>query len=395
MAWRFYAQRATTGEWLNTNAQLADVELEWVLSAPGFASAAIPNGMDVNPIASDGRPTWGRFDTLLYAEEDGLLEWVGACTSANPDKGGLRLEFVGPTGLLQKIPYTDLYRQWEIDVIKVVRHLVKHANDKPDTLNIEVAGNELGLTVGDPEPPKKPEKPTRKKGETKKEFQDSKRYKAWEKKQKEWDDKYGDHQRYELLKWESPFIGEEIDNLAGEVGFDYREQFRWVDRGALKSELKMRVDETMGQRREDIQFIDGVNLAKALNPKDGGDEFANRVIGLGAGEGQKMRRVSVGGSDGRLYQAEYVQYKNLKNEDRLRKRAKVILDNLKTTTPEIDTVDIWDTPGMADIRTINVGDEIQVRSDNFAPPVAAWTRVVRIIRRPNSNIATVELVRAG
>lgn len=394
MGWRYYAQRPVSGLWLDNNVQLAEVELDWALSAPNYGTAMIPNGLDRFPIAEDAKYTWGRYNTLLYAEEDGELQWVGVCTSANPDKAGLHLEFVGFSGLLQRIPYTDLYRRWQTDVFDVIRHLLAHARAKPDTLDIIATPNRANIHVGDPEPPRKPNRPTRRKGETKKEFEESKRYKEWVKKQEAWDKKYKDRQRYEVLKWEAPYIGEEIDQLAKDTGFDYREEVRWLTSGK-KAELKLILDLTLGTRRTDIQFVEGVNLAKALDPKDGGDTFANRVIGLGAGEGQTMRRVNVGGSDGRLYQAVYAQYKNLKNVDRLRARSLADLKVLKSTTPEIDTVDIWDTPGMADVKSLNVGDEVPVISGNLTPPVQAWGRISRITRRPGSNIVTIDLERAG
>lgn len=395
MGWRYYAQRPVSGMWLDNNVQLSDVELQWVLSAPNAGSALIPNGLDRFPVAEDNKYTWSRFNTLLYAEEDGKLEWVGVCTAANPDAQGLHLEFMGVTGLLQRIPYTDIYRRWKIDVFNVVRHLLAHARQKPDTLDIIASGNDAKIYVGDLEPPSKPRKPTRKKGETKKEFQASKRYKEWQKKQKAWDKKYGGRKKYELLKWEAPYVGEEIDALAKETQFEYREEYRWKDGGNRQAEFKMVLDVDMVRRRDDIEFTEGVNLAKALDPKDGNDTFANRVIGLGAGEGQKMVRVNVGGADGRLYQAVYSSYKHIKDKNRLQSRVTADLKIFKSTDPEVDSVDVWDTPGMADIKSLRVGDEVKINSAALVPPVHVWARVTRITRRPESNIVTLDLERAA
>src|SRR4249919_1336731 len=99
--WRYFTQRAGNGLWLDTNTQLSDVSLSWILSGPGNGQALIPAGLNATPTASDGRNTWGKFDTMLYAEEDEKLGWVGICTSATPDDAGLHLEFIGTTGWLQ------------------------------------------------------------------------------------------------------------------------------------------------------------------------------------------------------------------------------------------------------------------------------------------------------
>lgn len=391
--WRYYAQRAATGRWLDTNVQLKDVDLDWVLSGPAGGEAFVPAGL-ASPYGADGRFVWGKWDTVLFAEEDGNLAWAGICTAANPDPEGMKLEFIGPTGWLQGIPYTGQYQVWERDVFDVVRHLVAHSAAVPNHIPFSVSTNRSQFTVGDPQPPSKPKRPARRKGETKSAWQNSARYEKWERAVKRWETKYKDHERFEIVWWEAPYIGEEIDTLAKEAGFDYRERVRWSDKGALKAVFHLDLDDAMIRRRTDIKLVDGMNLAQPLDAKDTDDAYANRVIALGAGEGRAMTRVQVGQDDGRLYQAEYVQYKSVKNTASLRNLAQADHRRLSSIEPEIDNVVAWDVPGFASLSSLRCGDEVEVVSENTLPPVSTWRRVVEISRNPVESVVSLGLEQA-
>jgi hypothetical protein len=110
------------------------------------------------------------------------------------------------------------------------------------------------------------------------------------------------------------------------------------------------------------------------------------VIALGAGEGRKMLQVTAGGEDGRLYQAEFMQYKSVRNKTRLRALAQADHKILNTKNPEIDSVAVWDVPGFASISTLRAGDEVQVKSQNIVPNVDAWVRITKITRNPEESI---------
>lgn len=398
MGWRFYAQRATTGLWLDTNVQLDQPSLSWTKSGPMSGQAKVTSGLSATYLASDGRPTWGRMDTLLFGEEDGQLSWFGVCIAANPAKEGQQLMFIGHTGWLQRVPFTDNYKTWRRNVYDVVRHIINHAAKFPDRLPIVVSGNQSAFTIGDPEPPPRPVKPARKKGETKSQYLDSNRYKAWLDADEIWVDQYGDRQPFELTRWEAPFIGEEVDQLAKEVGFDYRETVRWRDKGKLTYELGVELSDNLVRRRTDIAFKDGLNLAAGLDPKDGDDIFANHVIGLGAGEGKDVVMVGpLGQRDGRLYQVEYVSYKTVKDPKRLRDLAQADQKVFSSKAPKIGQVVIWDQPGSgyADISTLRPGDEVQTYSQHLTPVIDTWVRILKITRNPLTNAATIVLERAS
>lgn len=390
MTARYYVQRPATGLWLDTNAQLGNSPLTWSLSGPNSAKAKIPIGINLNPIAEDGRPVWGKWDSILLVEEDGDLVWGGVCTEAMPDADGLQLEFVGGVGWLQRVDFNAHLSVWKTNVFDIVRTLVQHAMSKPNSMQFVLSPGQSAFTVGDKEPDEgKPQPPARGKGQSEEEYAQSDEYKRYQGYQQQWDRLYGDREKFELSWFEAPYVGEEIDTLAKETGFEYRERVTWRDRGALTYQFHLDFADDMSRRRDDIAFVDGMNLAKALDPKNGAVNFANRVIGLGAGDGRDMVRAEVGADDGRLYQAEFVQYKSIANVQRLRSLAEVDLRSLSNQTPKIDSITVWDVAGFSPIRSLIVGDEVMVKSSHSSPPIEAWVKITKITRDPASNVAVL------
>jgi hypothetical protein len=389
--WRYYVQRASSGLWLDTNCQLAEVNLAWALSAPNAGKATVLGGLNATPTADDGRRTWGKWDTLLYAEEDEQLSWVGICNAAYPKGGDLNLEFIGTSGWLQRVPFTGDYASWEVNVYTVVRMLINHAKTYPGHLDIMPSSNNSAYSIGDPQPPARPVQPARLSGQTVAEYQASTRYKTWLAAATAWDTAYKEKKPYSLGWWEGQYVGEEMDQLAKEFDFEYREAYSWSDRNTLAARFDLVLADDMIRRREDIAFVDGTNLAQLLAPKDGDEAFANHVIALGAGEGRKMVRVNVGQEDGRLYQAEFANYKAVRDVNRLRNLASADLRFLSNTEYAIDTVAVWDVPGYASISTLQVGDEVKLQSANVQPELDSWRRVVEINRQPEESVAVVSL----
>ena len=84
--------------------------------------------------------------------------------------------------------------------------------------------------------------------------------------QEQWDLLYGDHKPYELLWWESPDCGSEIDSLATQVPFDYRERHQWnADRTEVEHFLDM-AHPMLGRRRPDLRFAVGENVYVVPQP---------------------------------------------------------------------------------------------------------------------------------
>src|SRR5690606_27973797 len=93
---------------------------------------------------------------------------------------------------------------------------------------------------------------------------------------------------YTLDWWESPNIGEEIDKLARDTPFDYRERGRWnEDRSAPIVALEFAYPR-IGRRRFDLRFAQGENIDNVLPIEEDPDLFCTTVIVHGRGEGSEM-----------------------------------------------------------------------------------------------------------
>lgn len=377
MAWRLYAQRSTTGEWLDTNVG-ASLDVTWQLNGAGRAKGLIPTSLDT-PRGADGRPLWLERGTTLYAEEDGQLKWVGLCSWQRRTSAGRELEFKGMKWGYDLIGYTSRIRQWEPHPYDVVADLLDNAHGQPD--------GDLGMTLvrqgapdgypGDEQPPEdRPKKVNRRKGETSAEY--AARQARRREDQAEWDKKYGDRRPYELAWWEAPYVGEELSELARELPFDYYERHEWADREALTRRSELVVTARKGTQRPDLALVEGVNIAVPLDPTTDADTYGNQVILLGAGEGSKMRRAAIGARDGRVRTTRYGEAKHVRNEARLRSLARRRFERMEVS------VRLEEATMRGELGGLELGDEVPVESSVFN----GWCRVYGITR----NTATGNVV---
>lgn len=387
--WRFYAKRPAQDRWLDTNVQI-DPVMTWSLNASYAGQAVIPNGIGPDK-GSDGRDMWGRGDTLLLGEEDRQLAWAGICSMATPGREGLYLEFTGAFGWTHNLPYLGEYEVNKADVFDVVRHLITTGNKLPRTINIVPDNTSSQFTAGGTKGDY-PEAPARQKGQTTKEYEESGAYKNWLAQIEKYEANLGVGP-YTLAWWEAPYIGEEISTMADEYGFDFRERVKWKDRRDLDFEFRLDFADDLTKRRDDIVFEEGVNLASRAQPKEDSEPYATHVIGLGAGEGRDMVRAEHDVDDKRLYSARYMNYKTVTKVDRLRALARNDARRFSGNGATIESVQVWDTPGFAPIRSLNVGDECRVISHSSKPPYDIWHRVREITRTPSSAVVDLSLER--
>jgi hypothetical protein len=388
VVWRFYARRAAQNLWLDTNVQI-NPDMVWSVSKPMAANAVIPHGMPIQK-GEDGRAMWGRGDTVLFGEEDGVLSWAGICTVASPGDDGLYLEFTGAVGWWKNIPFTDNYDSGHAtDVFDVVRMLARHANSKPRTINVIPGQNNAHVVVaGDTQD--YPEAPVRAKGQSTKDYEASSAYQQW----KRWIEAYEQGNAvppYSLRWWEAPVVGEEMEALATEYGFDWRESVRWKDRTKLVPQFRLAFNTDLRRRRQDIAFTDGINLASRAVPKEDDEPYADHIIALGAGEGQDMLRQQATDQSQRLYSAQYRQYKSVTRPARLLRLAQSDLARLNQPIGKIDQVEVWNVPGFAPISSLRPGDECKVNLPNENPPYSVWHRIVEVRRSPMSAKAVLML----
>lgn len=386
--WKFYAQRAVSGEWLDNDVQMADCSLTYALSAPNSGQLILPMP-DVEPVGSDGRPVWGKWDTLFYAEKNGGLDSAYICDSVAPGPNGAVIKLIGVAGWLARVEYSGVWQQWETNTFNAVRELLSHANSKPRGLTFAYPGSRMSATtVGDPEPPPKPRKPPRHKGEKKSDYIDSDRYKTWQDDISDWNSNYQQNEKYKLVFWESPFVGDKINSLANENNFDWREQFAWA--GPFDPTFTFNFADDLQSVRTDIVIEDGLNVAGRLAITDDDQTYANKILGIGAGQGRKTRRSLSSFDDGRLYSAAYMTRKREHNKRQLDRASDRLVKRRRKIDPQIGTVTIYDVDGMASAESIVPGNIIAVRSTFVHPRVSTMALVKSKTVNP-LNPGTVQL----
>lgn len=389
MSWRFYARRAAQNRWLDTDVQINPM-MVWALDGPFAGNAVIPNGVGPE-MGPDGRKMWERGDTLLLGEENGKLAWGGICSMATPGREGLYLEFTGAFGWTSNLPYTDYVEFAQADVFEVVRHLVRHGNNIPRTINIIPDEGKSQFTAGGSRGDY-PAAPARAKGQTTEQYENSAAYKAWLRQIEAYEANLGVGP-YVLAYWEAPYIGEEIATLRDEYGFNLRERVRWEDKANLDFKWHLDFADDLTNRRDDIAFQSGVNMVSLALPKEDTEPYATHVIGLGAGEGRDMVRADHKVDDERLYAARFVNYKTVTQEERLRNLTRNDAKRLSGNGATIEQVQVWDTPGFAPMSSLRVGDEVRVVSTHANPPYDIWHRVKEISRSPKSAVVDLALER--
>lgn len=388
-SWKFYAWRPVGNIWLDTDVQLRDCSLKYCISTMNSGQIILPVPDQV-PMGSDGRPVWGKWDTVFLAERNSVLDWVGIADAVTPDANGLTVPLVGLSAWLSKVDYSSVYTTWQRDTFDVVRELIDHATAKPRGINFVRDNSNSTTTVGDPQPPPKPRKPPRHKGEKKSDYTSSARYHTWETDLQNWKNNWGSNQQYKLLWWENPNVGKAFNDLANETGFDWRERYSWT--APLTPQFKIDFADNLVTTRTDYAVIDGVNVVGRLTPTYDDVAYANKVIMEGAGHGRKMLRKIAIVDDGRLYAARYARLKRQKHAGQLQRAANQLLSHTRRLDPQIGTVNVYDVEGMAPTETLKAGDVITVRSDYLVPRINVQALIRSKTETPlNPGIVQLEL----
>lgn len=373
--WTYIAQRAITNEWLHWELPLSDVSLTDTLSGPTALDAVLQpeiRGL-AGVLASDGRPLFEQWSTIIYAVADGVIRSGNILVHSAPGDGGAwNIETAGFTSYPTGLPYIGDYQRDSVDPLDVVREIWSHVQGQPD--------GDLGVVVDNVTTPvrigKKP------------------RHVAFTTSSGEQVDFEAD-EAYKLVWWEAPDCGGEIDKLAGQTPFDYREEHAWIGNTEQVSHRVRIGYPRLGQRRTDLRFVEGENLAVKPTPELAGDEFCNGVWGVGKGEGSKAVHVPVVKRDGKLRRVKVLTSSSVDSKDRLRMLCQQELD---THNPmlQLAEVHIRDHAN-ARLGDWQVGDDIRVQfsSSWVLGDVDLWCRITSSTVKPDDpELAVLTLARS-
>lgn len=346
--WRYIAQRATTGEFLDFDVPLHRDGLTWDLSGTGSLSGKVTP--DTGALrASDGHLLLEEWGTLLYAEADGRIRWGGIVVSSKFDNDAWTVEAAGFTTYLYGLAYAGDYSKIQIDPVDAVKEIWRHVQAYPDgDLGMVVTGDKTPVRIGTD--PKKTNFTT------------------------------GSGQvvsfssgPYTLNWWSAPDCGRELENLAKDGSFDFYEAHTWTGE-TIAHEFRVAYPRA-GRKRTDLAFVQGDNITKVVTPTIDGDDFANEVMGLGAGEGKGSVHRTTAVRDGRLRRSYVYTAKDVTSTSRL---DALIKDQLQRRAQALDisSVTVQDHPN-ARIGSWSLGDDVLIQADiPWLGPISLWCRIV-------------------
>jgi hypothetical protein len=368
MAWRYIAQRLN-GDGTETNLDLElplrSVQITDVLSGPPRLTGELSPEFS-RLIGDDQQPIIKRWSTAIYAEADGVIRLGTIVDNIDMQGPTMSLDCIGFSGYPQGMPYTDSWFGVEIDPLDVVRHIWNHLQSKPD--------GHIGLAVDTTThtPIKLGTELT----------------------QDEYDTQYGggtfESGPVQLNWYSTDDLGRVIDDLAASTPFDYHEKHYW--NGDDISHVLDFGYPRIGARREDLRFALGENVFVMPSVNSAGDEYANQIMALGAGEGRDMLRSLVGKRDGGVRRVKVVTDKSLRQVPLLTTLARGMLSRAQAPY-DVTELEVRDHPHAA-ISSIHPGDEILLFGDTGYAKLNLWLRVLSVTIEPESgNAARLTVMR--
>lgn len=356
---RYHLQRITTREWLSRDLELGEGVTTRALSAPGGITGKIVPELRTRR-HSDGLLMLEKWASAIYAEDDGQIRGAGIITNVGYEGETATIDAPGFTVYPKGLVYGG---QWpvpgdlgiQIDPLVVFRHLWDHVQSYPD-------GN-LGLVVDQTTSPIR----------------------------------IGNNaEPYRLRWWDATDIGGEIDNLTAQTPFDFTEVHRWAN--AARSDVAHRCAigyPRLGRRRNDLSFVEGVNISEPVPVESDGELMANEIIGLGKGEGSKMAYTRLAQRDGRLRRQAVVTDKTA-TQERIDAISRSTLRIRSGPIEDVTSIKVTDHPD-ARIAAITPGDDILI--DIVDQPhigrTRLWVRVLSIAEDDNGDTATIETRRSS
>ena len=199
---------------------------------------------------------------------------------------------------------------------------------------------------------------------------------------------------HHIYFYETTDIGQKIDDYATTTPFDYIEHLEWAD--ADKSDVVMRLDfgyPRLGSRRSNLRFVEGENIFDVIPAVTGGDEYANAVVALGAGDGKDQLRAEAFVDDERLRVEKVLTASHIADATQLKSYAAAQLNLLLGTLDVAQfTVKQHDN---AKIGSFGVGDDLLLMlSTGWMAGRSLWVRVTGVTIVPDSDEIQVQCKRS-
>lgn len=340
---RILTQHALTGEWLSPALPLTDREYGDELNGPGSLSGKLsPRLVAQNPTLLDPGTT------LIYVEESGDLTWGGLVWYARPKGSDYAIEAAGWSSYLMhrydldgelngRGPYVYA------DRCQVIRDVWAYAQSITDgNLDIVVDPTTSTSTVGTP---------------------DDVLHSNW---------------------WDTRSLGDMVDDqVSADASPDYSCTVAWnADRSAPIRRIRLGWPR-LGARRTDISFSSGVNIIEDPEIELAGDDYAQVVIGMGAGDGSAKRRQISAIRNGRLRLEYAAAFPEANGDDVLKALTDAELAK-RQKLGSLNEITIRDTVA-APFGSWQVGDDVFTRVYNPWVEFVGWRRITGWTIKPDAT----------
>lgn len=401
--WRYHAMNLRTRQWIHRDLPLRDVSLKPVISGPYELSATIaPDWPDL--IGEDGEPVLKEWSTLIVAEHQDVIRGGGIVTAAPNTGPALELSCTGFSAYPGGQPLvSDLV--WGgapagqtgtgVDPADVYRALWAHLQSLP--------GGNLGVTVDSLATPFRlgswynarklatPDDPNPKASDIEPEIPINQVPPPGYRKPPAATGKTV-HWQYGLYAYDNIDVGSKLDELAKMAPLDWREEYVWADAAKTDVALRLRLGYSrLGRRRDDLRFVEGENVTEVIPlDRDAGD-YANVIVGRGAGEGSKQITTTVSGLEpDRLRRARALDRGDTTTEAALRTEAMEELGR-SLLLGDISSVVVDGTHPHAPIGSFDPGDDIYVQLHVGWRQLGLWVRVLALDYTPYAEQPRVTL----
>lgn len=351
---------------LHPSVPLSGAAITVALSGPGgLAGSITPEIAALKD--SDGRPLIVPWQTALYADDEGTIRGGGIITDPQESTASLQLDALGHSGYLTGIPYLgEQPAQIQVDPLDMARHIWAHAQAQP-------AGN-IGMVLDATKSPVKV-------GTVAKDVDfttaagEAVSFQAGP---------------YQLTEWNTEDLGKAFDDLAAGTPFEYRTEHYW-DGDTIRHRLRLGYPR-LGRRRHDLHFVTGENITAAPGIDHLGDDYANAVLVLGAGEGRAMVRYYAASPDGRLRRPVVVTDKTITSKKAAASRAAREL-KLRQGVPDISGDIVIRQHKHAPIGSFDPGDEILIQTGKgWTGRLAVWARILSTTYAPEAGTVTLSVI---
>jgi hypothetical protein len=340
---RVLTQNALTGAWLSTALPVTDLEYGDELNGPGSLSGKLsPRLVASSPTLADPG------NTLIYVESAGQLQWGGIVWDVRAQGNDYSIEAASWSSYLQKRFDVDGQHGGRgpyvyADRCDVIRNIWTYAQSLADgNLGVLVDSTTSTSKLGTPAEP------------------------------------------YQSFWYDMKALGDQVDEIVSDDATpDYTCATSW---NAAKTDVVKRIRlgwPRLGARRTDITIASGVNIIEEPEEALAGDDYAQVVIGSGAGDGSaKLRQISAV-RNGRLRLEAAVDYPEINGNDVLKQRVEWERA-WRQTLGSVEQVTIRNTTA-APFGSWQVGDDIYVRIHNAWTDYTGWCRITGWTIKPTAQ----------